>query len=114
MKLAPIILFAYNRPWHTRQTLEALQRNKLANESTLYIYADGLKEGATEEQKKGFKETRSLLLKKNWCNEVHVVERTHNYGLAANVIDGVSEIVNSHGKVIVLEDDNDNTTTATE
>lgn len=25
LDLAPIVLFVYNRPWHTRQTVEALQ-----------------------------------------------------------------------------------------
>jgi hypothetical protein len=41
--LAPIVLFVYNRPWHTRQTVEALQKNELANESELFIYSDGSK-----------------------------------------------------------------------
>ncbi len=40
-KLAPIVLFTYNRPWHTQQTVEALQKNKLASESELFIYSDG-------------------------------------------------------------------------
>ncbi len=38
--LAPIVFFAYNRPWHTRQTVEALRKNELANESELFIYYD--------------------------------------------------------------------------
>lgn len=37
--LAPIILFVYNRPWHTQQTLDALAKNELAKESILYIYS---------------------------------------------------------------------------
>ena len=44
--LAPIILFVYNRPWHTAQTLEALMANDLADQSILYIYADGAKPNA--------------------------------------------------------------------
>ncbi len=32
-KLAPIVLFVYNRPWHTKQTIEALQKNELASEN---------------------------------------------------------------------------------
>ena len=38
--LAPVVIFTYNRPWHTQQTLEALQKNQLANESELFIYSD--------------------------------------------------------------------------
>jgi len=36
--LSPIVLFVYNRPWHTRQTVEALQKNELAEESELFIF----------------------------------------------------------------------------
>lgn len=43
--LAPIVLFVYNRPWHTQQTLEALMKNDLADESELFIYTNGLKKG---------------------------------------------------------------------
>ena len=25
--LSPIVLFIHNRPWHTKQTVEALQKN---------------------------------------------------------------------------------------
>ena len=46
MNYAPIVLFVYNRPGHTLKTLEALSKNELANESQLYIYADGAKENA--------------------------------------------------------------------
>jgi len=42
-KPAPIVLFVYNRPWHTQQTIEALQNNELASKSELFIYADGAK-----------------------------------------------------------------------
>ena len=41
--LAPIILFVYNRPWHTKQTVEALQKNELAKGSELFIYSDEAK-----------------------------------------------------------------------
>jgi len=47
MVLAPIILFVYNRPWHTQQTVEALQKNELAAESELFIFADGPKVNAS-------------------------------------------------------------------
>ncbi len=40
MKLAPIILFVYNGPWHTQQTVEALKKNELAKDSELFIFSD--------------------------------------------------------------------------
>ena len=39
MELAPIVLFVYNRPEHTRACLEYLERNELAAESELYVFA---------------------------------------------------------------------------
>ena len=36
---------------------------------------------------------------------IHIEERTENVGLARNIIEGVTRVVNEHGKVIVLEDD---------
>ena len=47
---SPIVLFVYNRPWHTKKTLDALALNAEAIESVLYIYCDGKKEGASKEQ----------------------------------------------------------------
>ena len=40
MSNAPIILFIYNRPWHTQQTIEALAANKGAEDAFLYVFAD--------------------------------------------------------------------------
>ena len=49
MSISPIVLFVYNRPWHTRQTVEALQKNELAEDSELFIFSDGPKHVAAEE-----------------------------------------------------------------
>lgn len=105
MNLAPIILFVYNRPWHTEQMLEALMENELADQSALYVYSDGPKKNATVEDLKNIKEVRTLIRNKNWCKEVVIIERDENLGLANSVINGVTEIIERHGKVIVLEDD---------
>jgi GT2 family glycosyltransferase len=105
MNLAPIVLFVYNRPVHTKKTLEALQRNHLASESVLYIYADGGKENVTVVQLKNIEETRRIIKEQQWCGEVHIIESSHNRGLAASIIHGVTEVVGQYGNVIVLEDD---------
>ena len=104
-RFAPIVLFVYNRPWHILQVLETLSKNLLADQSKLYIYADGPKENATEEQLIKIKEVRSIIQKKKWCAEVEIIELENNNGLANSVINGVTEIINKYGKIIVLEDD---------
>lgn len=103
--LAPIVLFCYNRPWHVEQTLIALSRNKLADKSILYIYCDGPKDNATDEQINNIKLTREAVRKEKWCKEVYIIEAEKNKGLADSIISGVTEIVNKYGKIIVLEDD---------
>lgn len=102
MELAPIIVFAFNRPEHTRQTLEALMQNHLADKSELFIYIDGPR---TEEEVEKVNSVKKIAEEKQWCAKVSVVESKTNKGLAASVVKGVTDIVNKYGKVIVLEDD---------
>lgn len=103
--LAPIVLFVYNRPWHTRQTLEALEKNELASESSLFIYADGPKQNASTADLIKINEVRHLIHEKLWCKSVEIIESDVNKGLAESIISGVTEIIHRFGKIIVLEDD---------
>jgi hypothetical protein len=105
MVLAPIVLFVYNRPEHTERTLLALKKNKLANESKLFIFSDGPKENASSEQLEKIKQVRSICHQQQWCAETTIIEAFKNKGLAKSVIEGVTQIINEYGKVIVLEDD---------
>lgn len=105
MILAPIVLFVYNRPWHTEQTLNALMQNELADQSVLYVYADGPKENASVEASHLIAKTRRIIKAKKWCKEVIILERKTNYGLANSIISGVTDVVNKYNKIIVLEDD---------
>lgn len=100
--LAPIILFVYNRPRHTKQTVEALQKNYLASESELYIYSDGPK---NERSAEGVNKVRQYISTIDGFKSIDIIERNNNYGLANSVILGATEIMNKYGKAIVLEDD---------
>lgn len=101
-KLAPIVLFVYNRPLHTQQTIEALQKNDLALESELFIYSDGAKNA---EAIKNVEDVRKYAHSVAGFKNVAVIEREQNWGLAKSIINGVTDTVNKYGKVIVLEDD---------
>ena len=105
LTLAPIVLFVYNRPWHTQQTLEALSKNELANHSELFIYSDGPKEAASADDFQKINEVRELIKEKNWCRSVQIIESRINKGLADSIIEGVTKIVKEYGRIIVLEDD---------
>ena len=101
-QLAPVALFAYNRPTHTFKTIEALKKNTLAKHSHLIVFSDGPKYKGDQE-KIGL--IRSYLEKLNGFRSVKLVFRDSNYGLANSITEGVTDICNIYGRVIVLEDD---------
>lgn len=97
----PIALFTYNRPDHVRLTLETLSRCDRLDECTLRIYCDGAKEDDT---------ANVLAVRKvahEWADRLggEVIERETNLGLARSIVTGVTELCQSHGRVIVVEDD---------
>lgn len=99
---APILLFAYNRLAHTRRCVESLQKNALSAESELFIYADGAKDASIQEE---VNLVRDYLHTIRGFKRITLIEREENWGLARNIIDGVTTQVNRYGRVIVLEDD---------
>ena len=102
MGLAPIVLFVYNRPLHTQKTVEALLKNKLASASDLVIYSDAAK---NEKALEKVSEVRSYIKTIQGFKSLKIVEQATNQGLARSIIRGVSEVISTDGKVIVLEDD---------
>ncbi|MGH2623141.1 MAG: sugar transferase [Sphingobacterium sp.] len=100
--LAPIALFVYNRPLHTRKTLTALEANKLAEQSDIYIFSDAAKNAQDIAQ---VNQVRSILREPWKFKHIFIIERSQNKGLASSIIDGVTQVVQKHGKIIVLEDD---------
>ena len=101
-ELAPIVLFVYNRQDHTQRTIEALKKNKLANESDLIIFSDAPK---SQVQADKVSEVRGYIRQIEGFKSVTVIERETNLGLARSIIDGVTTIVGQYGRIIVLEDD---------
>lgn len=99
---APIALFVYNRPEHTRRTIKFLQQNLLADESRLFIFSDGPKDSS---QQADVDEVRDIIRLVEGFKSVELIERKTNFGLANSIIDGVSMLVSEYGKVIVFEDD---------
>ena len=101
-QLAPIALFVFNRPEHTRRTLKFLKQNLLADESRLFIFSDGANE---DQQAEKVAEVREIISSVEGFKSVEIIYRKTNFGLANSVIDGVSLLTEKYGKVIVFEDD---------
>lgn len=101
INLAPIAFFVYNRPVHAQLTIESIKKNKLSVESDLFVFSDGSKVDGDENVKK----VREYIKTIDGFKSVAIIEREKNLGLANSIIEGVTEIVNRHGKIIVVEDD---------
>ncbi len=101
-KLAPIVLFVYNRLNCTRQTLEALQKNDLASKSELIIYSDSAK---NQNDLDKVAKVREYIKNIDGFKKIIIRKTKENIGLANSIINGVTKVVNEYGKIIVLEDD---------
>lgn len=99
---APVAIFVYNRLKNTRAVIDALRANYLAKETDVYIFADGAK---NQQAEASVSEVRAYLKTITGFKSVTIIEREENYYIERNVIDGVTRVVNEHGRIIVLEDD---------
>ncbi|HMI60389.1 MAG TPA: hypothetical protein VK518_05755 [Puia sp.] len=102
MKLSPVLLFTYKRLDQTRYSVEALQRNHLADQSELYIFSDGPRTKADAEKVQSVREYLKTI---GGFKKTTLKMADKNQGLANSIIGGVTELINIYGKVIVLEDD---------
>jgi hypothetical protein len=102
LKKTPIALFLYNRSEHANLALESLSRCRRLDECLLRIYCDGPKR---PEHLAGVTAARNVA--REWAAKLgaELVERETNLGLARSIVEGVSELCDTHGRVIVLEDD---------
>ncbi|HEX9511593.1 MAG TPA: glycosyltransferase [Puia sp.] len=102
LNYAPILLFTYKRLDTLKKTISSLRENKLAAESDLIIFSD---QGKSPDDKTIVKEVRDYLRTIDGFKSVTIHESLKNKGLANSIIQGVTNIINTYGKVIVLEDD---------
>jgi hypothetical protein len=96
--LAPIVIFAFNRPKALKALIESLKQNPLYGESERFVFIDGPRNEADRKLIEEVKEIAHSVTE-------NVMASEENKGLANSIISGVTQIVNRYGKVIVLEDD---------
>ncbi|MCU7550101.1 glycosyltransferase [Chitinophagaceae bacterium LB-8] len=100
--LAPVVLFAYKRLESLQKTVDALQKNFLAKETELIVFADGPK---NQSDKKKVALVQNYIDKIDGFKNVTVKKYTVNRGLSKSIKAGVSEVLTSYKSVIVVEDD---------
>ena len=102
MAFAPIVIFTYCRPEHTRRTVKSLLMNPHAGESDLIVYSDAAR---TSEKQQAVDAVRAYLATITGFRSVTIKLRPENYGLAQSIIQGVTEVLQQSDRIIVLEDD---------
>ncbi|EMM0233365.1 hypothetical protein RZ766_005370 [Providencia rettgeri] len=100
--LAPVVLFVYGRPLHTQRTIDALLLNPEASSTDLIVYSDHAKNDSHIDK---ICKVREIINNTIGFKSITLIKRKTNYGLAKNIIEGITETLKSHDKVIVLEDD---------
>ncbi len=106
--LAPVAIFVYNRLENTKQVIEALQKNDLAPQTEIFIFSDAPKNPENPRNARNVtavNEVRKYLKTITGFVAVHIVERPVNFYIEKNITEGVTEIINKYGRIIVLEDD---------
>jgi hypothetical protein len=73
---APIALFVYNRPEHTRRTIKFLRQNLLADESRLFIFSDAAKDPS---QQVLVDEVRDIIRLVDGFKSVELIERENKF-----------------------------------
>ncbi len=101
MKLAPVVIFAFNRPKHLKVTLRTLKANPEIQNTPVYIYCDGPRNNSDW---KNVLKTREVILKEA-PHHAEVSMRGTNLGLANSISTGVTEACKKHGRAIIIEDD---------
>ena len=101
--LAPVVVFAYRRTDHLRNTLASLMRCEGFDQSPVIVYCDGPRDDSEADSVIATRELARTLLGEH--AEYHFSEI--NQGLSRSVIAGVSETVSRFGRAIVVEDDLD-------
>lgn len=99
---SPAVVFAYRRPDHLRRTLDALARNQGADRTDLTVICDGPR--SPDEATACHAVVREAGRERTF-NSIAVRRRDSNLGLARSIVDGVSQMLTTRDRVIVLEDD---------
>ena len=103
--LAPVVLFAYNRPVHLQRTLDAFAACRLADQTTVHVFADGPRKPEVAEAVAAVRDVLAREATAGRFAAFHIHASPVNLGLANSIIGGVGQVLAERGRVIVLEDD---------
>lgn len=104
--MAPVVLFVYSRPEHTKRTIESLLCNKEASETDLYVFCDAPNPKATEAQLDEIHATHDYLKSlQGGFAKIHLEISQEHRGAGKAIIRGISVVLAQCGRCIILEND---------
>lgn len=103
--LAPVVLFAYNRPVHLRRTLDALAACRLSGQTIVHIFADGPRKPEVADAVLAVRDVLAQEATAGRFADFQIHASPVNLGLANSIIGGVGKVLAEHRRAIVLEDD---------
>lgn len=104
MNLAPVVVFAFNRPDALKNTICSLLQNKESKDSDLFVFVDGARVNKPDETAK-VRAVQEYVKSISGFKKIEYTFSETNKGLGDSIIQGVTTIINQYGKAIVLEDD---------
>ena len=100
--LAPVVIFAFNRPDHLKRCIDSLVSNKESEFTEFWVFVDGPR--STDDEMKihdVFLILNKFKNRKNW----HLRFSEKNLGLANSVITGLNTVFEKSERAIIIEDD---------
>tara|TARA_B100000767_G_scaffold268136_2_gene287927 strand:+ start:3388 stop:5091 length:1704 start_codon:yes stop_codon:yes gene_type:complete len=104
MKLAPIILFVYNRPDLTVEVIKSIKKNRLSKKSNIWIFSDGINKNKKDDYLK-VSCVRAIINNLQGFKNVKIIERNNNIGTYKNITLGIDRVFKTEKKAIIIEDD---------
>jgi hypothetical protein len=100
--LAPVVLFVFKRIESTKRLIDSVLQNTEAADTELFIFSDGPK---NESDAEIVAKVREYIYSIKGFKSVNITCSPVNKGLANSIINGVTAVLDTYSKVIVLEDD---------
>lgn len=101
--VAPIAVFAFNRPDNISRMLDSLSKCFLSKESDIYFFIDGPRNNYDKEKCIEVKKIAKSF--EGEFKNLYIYPKDVNAGLASSLISGISTLFEKHDRIIVLEDD---------
>lgn len=98
----PVLLITFNRPEHTRLTIEAM---RVQQPPLVYVFQDGPRLNNNRDRENCSLVKAVIEQNIDWPCEVHKVFSKTNRGCRDAIIFAITEVLKQHESVIVVEDD---------